>query len=295
MKAKLIIIILKLSAKLPLRINHLLGSWLGKLLMLINNGQKSVANINLKKCFPELTPDAQQQLLKQNLIETGKLFFETSRAWLGDKKHFLEMVQEVHGEEHVKEGFEKGNGVIIAAPHLGNWEVGGLYISAHYPMTSLYRPPRMVGIDKLIRDAREHYSATLVPTTAKGVRALYQALSRNELVAILPDQDPRESGGQFAPFFGYQANTMTLLSRLAGKSHATVLCAYAERLPNSRGFAIHYYPAPAEMYEASLEQSVAILNQMVEQSVRRIPAQYQWGYKRFRTRPEGEKDFYDES
>ncbi len=294
MKTKLIIIILTLCAKLPLRLNHLLGTWLGKLLMLINNEQKRIANINIKKCFPELSPDEQQQLLKQNLIETGKLFFEFSRAWLGDKEHFLETIVEVHGEEHLKQGLEKGNGVILAAPHLGNWEAAGFYISAHYPITNLYRPPRMAGIGKIIRDAREHYNATLVPTTAKGVRALYQALNRNEVVGILPDQDPRESGGLFAPFFGFQANTITLLSRLADKSHATILLFYGERLPDSRGFALHISPAPAEIYDASLEQSVTIVNQMVEQGVRRIPAQYQWGYKRFLTRPEGEKDFYDE-
>ena len=87
---------------------------------------------------------------------------------------------------------------------------------------------------------------------------------------------------------------ITLLSRLTQKSNATVLCCYAERLPKGRGFAIHFLPADAELYEKDMQTSVTALNRMVEQSIRQIPDQYQWGYKRFRSRTEGEKDFYDE-
>jgi len=151
----------------------------------------------------------------------------------------------------------------------------------------------MQAIDGLIRKARERFGAKLVPTNAGGVRTLYQALAGNELVAILPDQDPRDKGGQFAPFFGIQANTMTLLSRLSQKSNAAVLCCYAERLPRGRGFAIHFLPADAELYAKDMDTSVTALNRMVEQSIRQIPEQYQWGYKRFRSRTEGEKDFYN--
>lgn len=293
MKAELIQGLLTLSARLPLRLNHLLGAALGRLALLTDNEQQRIAQINLARCFPELDQDAQCRLLHQSMRETGKLFFENGPLWLGDKAKLFDLVQAVHGEEHLRQGLEQGKGVILAIPHLGNWEVIGLYCSSRYPMTSLYRPPRLAALDPLIRRARERFGAKLVPTNAKGVRALYQALANNEIVAILPDQDPRDSGGCFAPFFGIQTNTMTLLSRLINKSHATVLCCYAERLPQGRGFAIHFEPAPEELYATDLQTSVAALNRMVEQSVRRLPAQYQWGYKRFRTRPAGERDFYD--
>ncbi|ALP54336.1 hypothetical protein Tel_14935 [Candidatus Tenderia electrophaga] len=293
MRANLIRALLHLSARLPLRFNHLCGALLGRWLMLGDNELKRVAQTNLNVCFPELNPAQRQRLLRQNLAETGKAFFESGRLWLGNQQRFAELVATVHGGQHLQHALAQSKGVILAIPHLGNWEVIGLYCSSHYPMTSLYRPPRQAALDALIRRAREHFGAKLVPTTAKGVRALYQALAHNEVVAILPDQDPRDSGGQFAPFFGIQANTMTLLSRLAGKSGATVLCCYAERLPRARGFAIHFAPAPDALYAKDLETSLTALNQMVEQAVRRLPTQYQWGYKRFRTRPAGEADIYD--
>jgi KDO2-lipid IV(A) lauroyltransferase len=293
MKVALVRLLLNLGARLPLPASHWLGGGLGRLLLLSDNEQLRVARINLARCFPELGPAEQHRLLSQTLMETGKTFFESGKLWLGNGNDVLGLVREIHGEEHLQEGLERGKGVILAIPHLGNWEVIGLYCSSRHPMTSLYRPPRMTGLDRMIRRARERFGAKLVPTTAKGVRALYQALADNEVVAILPDQDPREGGGCFAPFFGIQANTMTLLSRLVSKSNATVLCCYAERLPKGRGFAIHFEPAPAELYANDVETSVTALNGMVEQAVRRLPTQYQWGYRRFLTRPEGEPDFYD--
>jgi len=293
MKTGLVRLLLTLAAHLPWRINHGLGSCLGRLLLHSNNAQRRIARINLTHCFPDLGAEELQRLLRHTLIETGKLFFETGKLWLDND--ILSLVREVHGEEHLQQGLARGKGVILAAPHLGNWEILGPYVSVRHPMTCLYRPPRMTGLDRMIRQARGRFGAKLAPTTAKGVRALYQALANNEVVAILPDQDPRDSGGRFAPFFGIQANTMTLLSRLVNKSNATVLCCYAERLPDSRGFNLYFEPAPAELYAGDVATSVTALNQMVEQAVRRLPAQYQWGYRRFLTRPEGEVDFYDEA
>ncbi len=292
MRAILIKLILIISARLPLRLSHWLGSLLGKLFMLIDNEQQRIARINLQHCFPDLSSKQQQDLLCRNMQETGKALFESGRVWLADEPKFFAMVQEVHGEQHLQQAMKKGNGVILAIPHLGNWEVVGLYCSSRYTTTSLYRPPRQEGIEDLIRHARERFGAKLVPTNAKGVRALFQALAANELVAILPDQDPRDKGGLFAPFFGVQANTITLLSRLSQKSNSAVLCCYAERLPRGHGFAIHFLPADGKLYEKDMHTSVTALNRMVEQCIRQIPDQYQWGYKRFRSRTEGEKDFY---
>lgn len=285
--------LLRLSARLPLRFNHAIGSYLGRRVLRGDRTELRTARTNLALCFPERSEVQRHQLLEQSMVEMGRAFSETGVLWFGSQARVEKLVHEVHGEALVKAGLERGKGVILAIPHLGNWELLGTYCSQRYPMTSLYRPPKQEGLEEVVRDARERFGATLVPTNAKGVKALYQALGQNGLTAILPDQDPGENGGEFAPFFGIQANTMTLLSRLAQKSGATVLCAWAERLPASHGFAIHFEKVADEIYSNDLQSSVAALNRAVENAVRHAPAQYQWGYKRFKTRPAGEPPVYD--
>jgi KDO2-lipid IV(A) lauroyltransferase len=85
---------------------------------------------------------------------------------------------------------------------------------------------------------------------------------------------------------------MTLVSRLARKTGARVIIGYAQRLPQGEGFSLHFSKASDAIYDLSLEASVAALNKDVARCIREVPEQYQWSYKRFRTRPLGEQPVY---
>ncbi len=225
-------------------------------------------------------------------MQTGMAILECGALWLWPVEKVLSRVRKVTGWELVDEARADGNGVIFTAPHLGAWEVIGLYTAKRSPMTCMYRPPKLTGLDQLIREGRGRSGVTLVPTDAGGVRALYKALSRGELVGILPDQDPGYGAGVFAPFFGVEANTMTLLPRLAGKPNVTVLMTYVERLPGGQGYHIHIMPAPGCMADKDPVTAATCLNDAVEKCVRALPGQYLWAYRRFRNRPDGEKNLY---
>ena len=72
-----------------------------------------------------------------------------------------------------------------------------------------------------------------------------------------------------------------------------MLYAFAERLPWGRGFRMHFLPAPEGIDSPDPVTAVTALNRGVEQCVELAPSQYQWSYKRFRTRPPGEASLYD--
>ena len=291
-KAKTVRRLLWLSSLLPLWLAHGLGAIVGLLLWLRPNRSKHIAQMNIDLCFPQWTPQARRRLLRQSLMETGKAALEAGVLWLWPASRALGLVREVRGQELLAQAVAQDKGVILAGPHLGAWEMAGLHPASLYPMTSLYRPPKLTELDSLIRESRQRGGATLVPTDASGVRALMKALQRGELIGILPDQDPERESGVFAPFFGMQTHTMVLLSRLARKSGAPVLFTFAERLPWGRGYVLHYKPAPAGIADADPVQAASALNQGVEQCVLAAPAQYQWTYKRFKSRPPGEAEFY---
>lgn len=292
MRGRLINWLLRAFAALPLPLAHGLGTIMGWGLILIPNELRRISRINIPLCLPELDPTQQRRLLHASLLEAGRTMSEAGALWLWPAPRLLSLVETVSGEQQLRAAMESGKGAILAVPHLGAWEMIGLYCSRHYPMTSLYRPPRLAEMDQVVRRGRERLGARLVPVDAGGVRALYQTLGRGELVGILPDQEPGAGNGIFAPLFGVRANTMVLLSRLAIKTGAPVIFGYAERLPHGRGYHLHFLPAPATINAQPLEASVAAMNQMVEKLIRQQPEQYQWGYKRFRTRPAGEEKLY---
>ena len=285
--------LLRLLARLPLPVLHGIGVPLGWLAAIIPSLNRYVTHRNLELCFPQMELATRRRLGRQSLVEASKTIMETIAIWLGDMERVKGWVHEVRGGELLDQAFAGGKGAIIVSPHIGSWEFAGLYCATHYPMTCLYRPARKKGVAPIIVSGRERMGMRLAPTDIKGVRILLQALKANELVGILPDQDPREQAGAFGPFFGVEAYTMTLLPRLAEKSGAPVLFVFAERLPWGRGFRMHFLPAPDGIDSTDATIAVTALNRGVEQCVELAPAQYQWSYKRFRTRPPGEASLYD--
>jgi len=284
--------LLRLTALLPLPLTHAIGALLGWLLWRIPSAPRRIAARNLALCFPELTPTERDRLLRRNLMETGRGLLELGPLWLWPGQRVLALVRgSVAGEEALAATVRQQRGAILLTPHLGAWEMAGLYYSSRHPLTILYRPSRL-GLDELSVRGRGRVGGKVVATDARGVRALLTSLRNGEILGILPDQDPGEEGGVFAPFFGIAANTMTLVSRLALKTSVPVFLTWAERLPRGRGYALHLRALPEVTAAASLEVSAAALNQGVEAAVRSLPAQYLWVYKRFKTRPPGEAKLY---
>jgi len=291
-QARIACLLLNGFSRLSLASCHQAGAFLGWLTYFLPSRLRRNTITNVQLCMPQLSEQEQHQLVRRSLIETGKTLAEAGPLWLRDSDYIERQVKYVEGQELIQHATREQNGVIIAFPHLGAWEMLSLYCSQRYPMTTLYRKPRLQDMDEIVRHGRERFGARLVPADAGGVRALMESLKRGEVVGILPDQEPPQGKGVFAPFFGVPAYSMTLVSRLARKTGARVIIGYAQRLPQGEGFSLHFSKASDAIYDLSLEASVAALNKDVARCIREVPEQYQWSYKRFRTRPLGEQPVY---
>jgi len=282
-----------LFSSLPFSLVLKIGGVFGWILWAFNGEMRQVAEKNITLCFPDFSDAEKKNLVKKSLIETGKNITEITIIWCKPKKIISSLVTKVEGEEHVKNAIDAGRGVIILAPHLGAWEMIGLYVSSKFPMTSMYRPPEMQGLEDFVRNGRTKFEANLVPTDGKGVRELLSALKKGEVIGILPDQDPGKIGGEFSSFFGVAANTATLTSKLAAKTKADVIGCFAQRNKNRTGYEIYFAPANKLVNEKEISLSLKAMNEEVEKLILKCPEQYQWSYKRFKSRPQGEENLYN--
>lgn len=292
MRAILIKIFLYISACLPLPLLHALGVCVGWGIVLIPNQLRHAARVNLGLCFPALSDPQRRQLLHRCLVETGKTLLETGALWLRPARLVLRLIRRVDGLEHVEHALADGRGIILATPHLGAWEAAGLYCAARYDITCLYRPLRMTDLEALVNRSRSRAGGHYVPADARGLRTLFRTLDQGGAVAMLPDQEPKAGTGVFAPFFGVPAFSMVFLSRLTAKNGTPIVFVWCERLSWGRGYQLHFRQPPEQIYSQDLETSVTGVNQAVENCIRECPAQYQWGYRRFYTRPDGGAPLY---
>ena len=278
----------RLFARLPLCVVHALGAvagW-GVYLASLRYARRLRENLYISKVAADSA--ANRRLLFQAISEAGKGVLELFVVWFRPYPAVLKLVRGVEGWEHVQNARASGKGVMLLTPHVGCFEMGGLYCGAQFPFTELYRPPKLAKLEPLMRAGRARGQVSLATTDYAGVKKLLAALKQGQAIGALPDQVPSQGEGAWADFFGRPAYTMTLMARLQQKTGAAIIFFYTERLSWGRGFVIHFLP-PIESLSDHPEQAARQINAAVEAIVRACPAQYLWSYNRYKTvRGQGE-------
>lgn len=271
------------------------SAWIAALLRLFNTEATQVTRTNLQTCFADLTAPEIESLCQQSLQQMVILFFEFAQLAHWPEQKLLGQILSVRGKDLLDQAYADGHGVLLLVPHFGNWELLCAFLGAHYSFAALYDPPKIASFEDVILDARRRFRGEFFAIDTAGMRGMLRVLKQGKLVALLPDQVPDRNAGVHADFFGQPALTMTLTHRLITKNRPSVLMGSVERVPVDKGFAykIRIDAMPEELYRSDPETCARILNQRIEEIVRRAPAQYQWEYKRFKRPPQrGKMNIY---
>lgn len=271
-------LIFRLLASLPLSWLHSFGALLGRITFAVSKKYAARTEENLRLSHLATDEKHYTTLLKQTIDEAGKSIVELPWVWGRPLEQLSATVKYCHGWEHMEAAHARGKGVILLTPHWGCFEAVGLYIGQRFPLTSLYRSPKQAWLEKIMRGGRERGLSRLATADISGVRMLFKALKRGEAVGLLPDQVPSQGEGEWVNFFKRPAYTMTLSGRLAESSGATVLLAFAERLPRGRGYKLRIEPLVLDFSKPVPLQINAALERVIAIS----PAQYLWSYNRYK-------------
>lgn len=272
----------QLLALMSLPMSNRLGRYLGSCLWVLNGRARQVTEKNLAICFTQMPVEQRKVLAKKSLQHLGAMTFELGASWQWPADRLLKEIKLIDGLEHMEQAQCDGQGVIVLVPHLGNWEVLGLYFAAHYNVTTLYQPPAFASLSKVIATGRGRNGANLVPTNTRGVKALLKTLKGGGVTLILPDQVPPKSGGEYALFFNIPTLTATLSHNLIRRTGAKVVVASILRMDKGKGFRLVFKPVENDTYSEDPLTALTALNKSVENIVMEQPEQYQWEYKRFR-------------
>lgn len=290
--AGLIYVLAACVGRLPLSWQWWLGDVLGAWSYRRNSRETRAARRNLELIDAPADAPSREARVREILYATGRNALETLRIWTRPRADNLALVRAVHGLEVLEAAERGGHGVIVIAPHFGNIELVVEFMAARRAFSLVYRAPSKRVGDLFLRRARGGANVLLVPAESNALRPLWKALAAGGTVGITPDQQPKLGAGDFAPFFGKLAFTPTLVPKLAARSGAALVFAYAQRHEN--GFELHLEVGDPRIGDADLAVAMAALNAQVEAIARRDFRQYQWSYKRFTIRPpeSGEKNPY---
>ena len=272
---------------LPLPLLRALGGGLGRLLYLCGRERREVALINLRLCFPEKSELERELIAKAHFVAFAQAVLDRTLGWWASRER-LERIIRIHGVDNLTD--PEGRPVIMLSPHFVGLDAGGTVVSMHVIGCSVFSRQKNPVLDKLLYDGRMRFNDVILLSRQDGMRKIVKALKEGHPFYYLPDMDfgPKES--IFVPFFGVQAATIPALSRLVRLTGARVVPIITRQVPD--GYEVEVMPPwegfPGESVEADTES----MNRFIESQVLRMPEQYFWLHKRFKTRPFGEQRFY---
>lgn len=291
MRAFLLYLLAKMIGRLPWSTLSWLGDRLAAYWRDGNRRESRVAMRGLELAYPDMAATERSVLRDAALRNTGRQSFETLRIWTRPAAESLALIDEGPGVALFDAALANGRGLIVAAPHHGNWELLNRWLAMKTTLAILYAPPESKLVDGFLRQVREAQGdagrVEQIRAEGIGIRQLFKRLQSGGVVGILPDQQPKQGDGVWAPFFGVPASTMTLIGRLAERTNAEVLYAWCERKGDAPRFTLHVEAAPSSIADKDAGRSAAALNAGIEAIVRRNPAHYQWTYKRWSQQPQG--------
>ena len=272
---------------LPLPVLRALGGGLGRLFYRFAHERRNVVLTNLRLCFPERSEAEREAMARQHFIVFAKAFLDRTLGWWASKERLQRLIR-IQGVDNLTD--PEGRPIILLSPHFVGLDAGATRISMYVPGCTVYSRQKNQVLDKLLYDGRGRFTDTVMLSRKDGMRKIVKAMKDGYRFYYLPDMDfgPKES--IFVPFFGVQAATIPALSRLVRLTGAKVVACITRQVPD--GYEVEVMPAWDNFPGESVEADTEFMNRFIESQVLRMPEQYYWVHKRFKTRPPGQQRFY---
>ena len=251
--------------------------------------RRHVTLTNLRLCFPELSEKERVELAERIYVRLGRAAIDHGTLWVGSREEVREFVK-FEGLEHLLD--EKNRPVIVVAPHFAGLDAAGIALNTYVRGVSLYQPQSNPVWDKAMLEGRKRFSdpVLVAKSNSSDLRPVLRAMKEGLPFYYLPDMDHGRRNSIFVPFFGVEAATLPMVSRLARLTRAKVLWCIATMTESV--YAVTISPPLENFPTDDPEADTLRINRELEAWVRKQPDQYLWVHRRFKTRPEGEPSVY---
>jgi Kdo2-lipid IVA lauroyltransferase/acyltransferase len=269
-----------LGSLLPYRMAMWLGRRIGDVAYILSRRDKRIADINIRLCLPELAERERRTLLRKHFESLGCTLFETAYVWWASDR-WLRKIIRIEGTEHLSAALNKGRGALLLSAHFTTLELGAKSLALVGPTSLMYLTPQNPLIAELSRRGRARKAVQAI--AADQIRELLQNLKNNIVVWYAPDQRYTDKNSAVVPLFGQPAWSNIATSRLAKIAKAPVLPYFPERLDDGSGYVMRIFPPFDDYPSDDAVADTARFHRLIEEHVRRCPAQYLWTYKRFKS------------
>ncbi|MEF3695018.1 MAG: lysophospholipid acyltransferase family protein [Candidatus Cloacimonadota bacterium] len=242
--------------------------------------RKKVALKQLEKAMPELDERNRHAVLRKHyrmmalnaaeeyLLSADELFAKSYTT----------------GQHHCDEAFALGKGVILGTAHYGNWEAARVFPYFQIPVSVITKKQRNRLFNSYTDAIRSEKGVGIIDMR-KGLRDILERLRKNEMVAILADQNAGKHG-LIMDFMGYPASHWLGVAKLSLRYKVPIVPGFAFRTEDERTnfcFEKMIYHPELEDIEENYEYILKELDLVLERYIRNHPEQWFWVHKRWKS------------
>jgi KDO2-lipid IV(A) lauroyltransferase len=290
--ARVVLALLWLVHWLPLSVQAALGRGVGALLFVLAGRRRRIAARNLELCFPAWPAERRAAVLREHFAWLGRSMVERGLLWWGSGQRLKRLI---HVEGDVDFAEKHQGPVMWLVPHFMGLDVAGMasQLFQQRPVASIYQRQSNAVFDARMRAGRLRFGNAEIFSRHEKALPLVRAIKRGAVFLNLPDMDFGAKDAAFVPFFGVPAATLLAPARMAASMGLAVQPVIAEMLPGGQGYRVRFLPAWRDFPGADGEVAATRrINAFIEGEIERLPAQYLWVHRRFKTRPEGQAKLY---
>jgi KDO2-lipid IV(A) lauroyltransferase len=267
------------------------GRAFGFLAYYLDKKHQKIALSNLEIAFGKEWPESRRKkIARDSLISFSQTIADMIKLSLvGDKQK--EKLMTVEGEENLQEALKEGKGVLFFSAHFGNWELGSFFISKIGKLEVVARALDNELLEKELIKLRINLGANVI-YKKMAAKQILQSLRRNEMVAILIDQNVLRSEGVFVDFFGKEASTTPALARFSLRTKSPIVPAFCYPTRSHRYLLKIFKPLHIETegdYARDVLKITQFCTKIIESEIRQNPEFWFWFHNRWKSRPEKEK------
>jgi Kdo2-lipid IVA lauroyltransferase/acyltransferase len=281
--------LLRLIALIPLGPAVRLGAFLGGLGYRLLGQTRRLALRHLEQAFPEKAEAERQEIARRMFVHLGMSAMEVTsiRSYADRVERYMDI-----DPAPLRAALAQGKGIVFVTGHLGNWELMARAVAkVGAPVSAVAKRGGDARLMGLIEGWRQDGAVTtLWREDASTARALLRVFKENRVLGILCDQDTNVQG-VWVPFFGRPAWSPRAPADLALRTGAPILVGTSHRKGERPGDGLRfemteitYDPKPADK-EAEVLRITAACQAVLEDAIRRHPADWVWMHERWKTQP----------
>jgi lauroyl/myristoyl acyltransferase len=207
---------------IPASIGQRVVSGIAPLIALVSSKRRAMIERHLRRVNPSLSEKEVRAAATKAFDSYLRYYVESFRLPTRSAQH-VDQNFRVVGYEQIPVALEKGNGVILALPHLGGWEWAGRWMTdLGHPLTVVVEPLQPPALFEWFMSLREGLGMKVIPLGPEAAAEVLKSLRNNEVVCLLCDRDI-QGGGIEVEFFGEKTTLPAGPAMLAIRADSQVL------------------------------------------------------------------------